>query len=494
MAKEFTREEVAKHNTLNDCWIIVNNRVYDVTNFLLEHPAGRGIIMLHAGKDCTKEFLDVHKEEYIPSFAPKAFVGIVAGSNAGGPPPRAAGAGPVDFDTEKVLIMKRDLYGPEHEAFRAKFKAFLRQEVLPQLSKFEIKGAVDGAMYKKMAENGFYLTLGIPEEHGGTGLGYKDWRFNAIICEELENNDCGTYFVNLGNDMVLSYFTKCCTPEQAKKWWPALVRGAPIAIAMSEPEVGSDLGKLSCRAERTADGWILNGRKMWISAGAVAELIVVSAVTDPSKGAKGISLMVVERGMEGYEVAKKFGKLGKHASDTCLLTFENVKVPKENLVGVEGQGFIYMMQNLAKERLSIAVGSAAAARRALALATNYVNGRASFGGVFGNMQHIQMKLAQIRGEVQVCTTFVDRCIADVSAGKLSAEAASMAKAYTTDLSFRVADSCLQAFGGYGYLKNSPIGKLMVDQRVVRIYGGSNEVQWEIVSKGLGFTPQRMGKL
>jgi len=235
----------------------------------------------------------------------------------------------------------------------------------------------------------------------------------------------------------------------------------------------------------------LTGRKMWISAGAVAELIVVSAVTDPSKGAKGISLMVVHKDMEGYSCAKKFGKLGKHASDTCLLTFENVKVPKENLVGSEGQGFIYMMTNLAKERLSIAVGSAAAIRRSLALATNYLHGRASFGGVMGNLQHNQFKMAQLRTDAQVCTTFVDRCIADVSEGKLTAEAASMAKAYATELASKVADSCLQVFGGYGYLKNSPIAKILADQRVTRIYGGSNEVQLEIVSKGLGFMPQRM---
>lgn len=273
-----------------------------------------------------------------------------------------------------------------------------------------------------------------------------------------------------------------------------LRRGAVIAVAMSEPEVGSDLGKLATSAELLADGggFLVNGRKMWISAGSVAELVVVACLTDPAKGAKGISLLVVEAGMEGFSCAKRFGKLGKHAIDTCLLTLHDVRVPRENLIGEMGQGFAYMMHHLAKERLSIAVGSAAAARRALALATNYAHGRAAFGDVLGSLQSVQMKLAQLRTDVQVCTTFVDRCILDLAHGHLSTEAAAMAKLHATELSFRVAYSCLQLFGGYGYLKNAPIAKILADQRVTRIYGGATEVQLEIVSRGLGFKPQRFG--
>mmetsp|Transcript_88222 Transcript_88222/g.246847 ORF Transcript_88222/g.246847 Transcript_88222/m.246847 type:complete len:346 (+) Transcript_88222:1-1038(+) len=345
-----------------------------------------------------------------------------------------------------------------------------------------------------MAEAGFYLTMNIAEEDGGRGL--TDWRYNAIVCEEVEDCDCSGFFANLGNDMVLSYFLRSCTAEQRRRWMPMLRRGAVIAVAMSEPEVGSDLGRLGCRAEPLADGsgWRVSGRKMWISAGAVAELTVVACVTDASRGAKGISLLVLERGMEGFTCAKRFGKLGKSASDTCLLTLEGVLVPRANLVGEEGKGFAYMMSHLPKERLSIAVGSAAAARRALALATNYAHGRAAFGGTLGALQSTQMRLAQLRTEVQACTAFVDRCIAEASAGALSAEGASMAKYFATESAFRVADACAQLFGGYGYLKNSPIGKILVDQRVTRIYGGANEVQLEIVAKGLGFTPQRPARL
>lgn len=485
---EFTLDEVRKHNKPGDCWIVISNRVYDVTRFLSEHPAGRSIIMMHAGKDCTEEFLDVHSPEYLSAFVADAYVGVIAGS---GSTPLARSGPTQHYDSKSVLSLRRDVYGPEHEAYRARCRAFLQTHVLPSYSKFETKGMVDPAVYAKMAEEGFYLTMGISKADGGFGL--HDWRYNAVVCEELEDNDCGAFFANLGNDMVLNYFTHSCTEEQRKKWMPQLARGAPIAVAMSEPEVGSDLGKLACQAAPAADGsgWILNGRKMWISAGVVAELVVVAAVTDPRKGAKGISLFVIERGMEGFETAKRFGKLGKLASDTCLLTLKDVRVPAENLVGREGMGFIYMMSHLAQERLSIAVGSAAAARRALALTTNYVHGRAAFGGRLADLQSVQMKLAQLRVEVQACTALVDRCILDLSRGDLSAESASLTKQHATELSFKVADQCLQLYGGYGYLKSSPIAKILADQRVVRIYGGANEVMLEIVSKGLGFTPQRM---
>jgi long-chain-acyl-CoA dehydrogenase len=390
-----------------------------------------------------------------------------------------------------VLALKRDVYDDKHEAFRSKLRSFLRTRLWPQYTKFETKGAVDRSFYAEMAQAGFYLRLNIPESFGGLGL--EDWRYNAIVCEELENQDCGSVFANLGNDMVLSYFTESCHEEQRALWMPMLNRGAVIAVAMSEPEVGSDLGRLACQAKPApdGDGWVVSGRKMWISSGSIAELVVVSCVTDPNAGSKGISLLVVEADMEGFSCAKRFAKLGKHASDTCLLTLDNVRVPRRNLIGDEGMGFIYMMGHLPKERLSIAVGSAAAARRALALATNYVHGRSAFGGVLGNLQSVQMKLAGLRTEVQACTSFVDRCIVDLAGGSLSKEAASMAKCHATECSCHVADICLQLFGGYGYLKNSPIAKIWADQRVTRIYGGSNEVQLEIAARGMGFQPQRI---
>lgn len=333
--------------------------------------------------------------------------------------------------------------------------------------------------------------------------------------------------------MVLSYFAKSATPAQQKRWLSKIVsEGSVIAIAMSEPELGSDLATLKTTAVKSADGksWVLNGRKMWISAGATADIVVISAVTDARKGAKGISLFAVEKGTAGFDSAKRFKKVGKDASDTCLLTLENVTIPADNIIGVEGEGFVYMMSNrkqkhthnvgcagralvpavlaqhafavskltvaphyvearalcsaqpscvplfavvlifcsVSKERLSIAIGSAAAARRALALTLNYIHGREMFGGVTAHLQSVQQKLAQLRLEIQLVSSFVDQCILAQSTNTLSAETASMAKVAATELASRVADTCLQMYGGYGYLKNNPVAKIWVDQRVTRI--------------------------
>jgi alkylation response protein AidB-like acyl-CoA dehydrogenase len=235
-------------------------------------------------------------------------------------------------------------------------------------------------------------------------------------------------------------------------------------------QLGSDLATLATRAVRSADGksFEITGRKMWISAGGTADIVVISAVTDPSKGAKGISLFAIEKGTAGFESAKRFGKVGKHASDTCLLTLDKCVIPAENLIGVEGEGFKYMMGNLSKERLSIAIGSVAAARRALALTLNYIHGRQMFGGVEADLQSVQQKCAVMRMEIQVATSFVDQCIAAQAADKLTAETASMAKVLATELACRVADQCLQFYGGYGYLKQNPVAKIWTDQRVTRI--------------------------
>ncbi len=238
----------------------------------------------------------------------------------------------------------------------------------------------------------------------------------------------------LPQDMVLSYFAKSATPLQQSRWLPKICReGSVIAIAMSEPELGSDLATLRTTAVKSKDGksYSLTGRKMWISAGGIADITVISAVTDASKGARGISLFAVEKNTPGFESAKRFKKIGKDSSDTCLLTLENVVIPSENLIGLEGEGFKYMMSNLSKERLSIAIGSAAAARKALALTLNYVHGREMFGGVVSNLQSVQSKLSQLRVEIQLITTFVDSCIEAQTAGTLSAETASMAKAAAT---------------------------------------------------------------
>jgi alkylation response protein AidB-like acyl-CoA dehydrogenase len=394
------------------------------------------------------------------------------------------------YDEVSVLSLKRTIFQPHHEEFRKNFREFIATEIRPNYSKYEKQGYVDAECYRKASRAGFYC-FDIPTEHGGKGL--HDFCYNAIVAEELEHMDCGGVFFTLGNDMCLSYFTTCCTLEQRKKWLPKIAKENKIlAVAMSEPEMGSDLAGVTTTAVKTPDGrhYILNGRKMWISNGRICDYVVVVCYTERSKNYKGMSLVVVERGMEGFETAKTFGKLGKHAQDTCLLTFENVKVPVENLIGQEGDGFVALMKNLPKERLSIAISSMGSARRVLALTTNYVHSRHAFSNSLGNFQTVQFKLAELRTEIQVGTVFQDACIAQLTQGALSTETASMAKYWCTELANRVANECLQLFGGYGYLKNAPIAKHFADQRVMKIYGGANEVMKEIIAKGLGFKPQR----
>lgn len=391
-----------------------------------------------------------------------------------------------------MLSLKRDdVFLSEHEEFRQRFRNFVTKEILPNYEKWEKKGKVDPSCYQKASKQGFYCSFQIPTEYGGGG--YEDFRYNAVIAETLEDMGAGSIFFTLGNDMVLSYFTKCCLESQRKRWLPQIAQqGKILAVAMSEPQAGSDLAGVEAEAILSADKkhYILNGRKMWISNAAICDYVVVVCYTNKALRYKGMSLLVVEKGMKGFEVQKRFSKLGKHCQDTCLISFKDVKVPVDNVIGKEGEGFKYLMQSLPKERLSIAVSAMAGARRALDMTLAYVKGREAFGADLSRLQTVQFAIAEMRTEVQVATVFVDRCILELSKKKLTTETASMAKMHATELSFRVMDRCLQLYGGYGYLKNSPIGKMWADHRVYRIYGGSNEVMKEIVAKGVGLKPQR----
>ncbi len=489
MPRFLTKEEVSAHDKASDCWIIIKGNVYDVTRFIRAHPGGIQSILVHAGDDCTEEFLALHGESYLETFHGIELVGSLKGAS---PPPKAlaeagiSGSG-TPLSSESVLSLPRTVYGPQHEAYRMRFRDFLSREVVPQYANFERDGHMPKSVYARAAAEGFYCP-NIPREFGGRGQ--TDWRYNAILCEELENSDVGGFFLNLQNDMVVSYFNQQANADQQRRWLPRIAKGAVIAVAMSEPEVGSDLGALSTRAERVPGGFKINGRKMWISAGQVCELVVIAAVTDPSKGSRGISLFVVESERKGFSCAKRVKKLGKDASDTCLLTLQDCVVPEANLVGGVGNGFKCLMKNLAKERLSIAVGSVASARRVLALTTNYVKGRKAFGGRIGGLQSVQTRLARCRVAVETATAFVDRCILEQAQHRLSAETAAVAKYIGTETGFSVATQCLQLYGGYGYVRANPVARHFADQRVTRIYGGANEVMLEIIAKGLGLKPQR----
>mmetsp|Transcript_12635 Transcript_12635/g.31057 ORF Transcript_12635/g.31057 Transcript_12635/m.31057 type:complete len:512 (+) Transcript_12635:93-1628(+) len=493
--KELTKEEVSQHNTPTDCWIIVNDYVYDITEFLTEHPGGYQALMAYAGEDATSSFLDIHDESYLASFLkPSCLKGKIKGVPSSPPSPlEASSSSPkpkklMDPKGSDIVSLPRRVYSSEHEAYRTRVRAWLHSKLIPEYDRYSREGCIPREVYQDAYKNGFYC-MAIPKEYGGHGL--TDFRYSAIVCEEVEMAEASGFFANLGSDMVLPYFLKQMNAEQKKKFLPDIAaHGRVLAVAMSEPEVGSDLGALSTRAVDCKGGFEISGRKMWISAGSVADYIVVAAVTDPAKGSKGISLFLVEATREGFAAAKRVKKIGKLASDTCLLTFEKVWVPAENMIGKRGDGFKILMSNLAKERLSIALGAAAAARRILACTTNYVHGRAAFGANIGRLQYIQMTLAKLRAEIDTVTAYVDQCILDQVKETLTAETAAVAKLMATELSNRAANTCLQFFGGYGYLKGCPVAKQFLDQRVAKIYGGANEVMAEIIGKGLGFKSQR----
>jgi len=390
------------------------------------------------------------------------------------------------IDSNSVLLYPRTLFTQEHEAFRKKFREFIKTELKPHIAEWQQKGMVNPETFRKALEQGYYVSTNIPKKYGGYGY---DFRYNVLIQEELEAADCGDIFFPLGTDIVLPYFTHIATEEQKQKWLPRIVKERLIiAVAMSEPDVGSDLqavGTTAVKDPKTGE-WILNGRKMWISSGAIADLVVVVAYTDKSKGSKGMSLFVVEKGTPGYSVFKVIKKLGRHAQDTAILRFNNVRIPADNLLGVEGQGFKNLMTNLPQERLSIATASLATSRRVLSLTMNYVQNRELFKRVVGDFQHVSFTLAQLATELNLAQLAIDRIVELHLKGECTTELASMAKVHATELTSRVCDKCLQFFGGYGYVESSPVGRAYVDNRVTRIYGGANEIMTEIVARIYGF--------
>jgi alkylation response protein AidB-like acyl-CoA dehydrogenase len=328
--------------------------------------------------------------------------------------------------------------------------------------------------------------MAVPEHHGGAGVG--DFRFNLVIGEEAQRAAVGSFGlgITLHNDICLPYFLGYCSEEQRGRWLPGIAAGELItAIAMTEPGIGSDLAGMTTRAIRQEDHYVLDGAKTFITNGINADLVIVAAKTDPSARHRGISLLVVERGMEGFERGRNLEKVGQHGQDTAELSFAGVRVPAENLLGEEGEGFRYLVSNLPQERLSIAASAVAAAEAALAWTLDYVKQRQAFGQPIGSFQNSRFTLAELRTEVDLARTYVDACVTALNAGELSAEDAAGAKWWCTDLQGRVVDRCLQLHGGYGYVLEYPIARAYADARVTRIYGGANEIMKEIVGRSLG---------
>lgn len=381
--------------------------------------------------------------------------------------------------------MKRTLFTEEHTMFRDSFRHFVEKEIVPYNDQWEKDGIVSREMWLKAGKQGF-LGLSVPEKYGGADI--HDFTYSAIIAEETARAGVTSAGAGIGlhNDVVLPYFLAYTTEEQKRRWLPGMCTGELItAIAMTEPNTGSDLAAIRTTAIRDGDTYLLNGEKTFITNGILSDVVVVVAKTNPSMRHKGISLLAVERGMEGFKRGRKLEKVGLKAQDTAELIFENVAVPATNLLGEEGQGFYYLMRQLAQERLSVGVSAVAACETALEITLQYCKERTAFGHPIGSFQNSRFKLAEMKTEIEIARVFVDRCIEELNAGTLSPETAAMAKWWTSDLQKRVVDQCVQLHGGYGYMLEYPIARAYLDARVQSIYAGTNEIMKEIIGRSMG---------
>ncbi len=380
-------------------------------------------------------------------------------------------------------MIPRTLFGEEHESYRASFRKFLEKEVIPHHEAWEEQGFVDRDVWRKAGENGFLCTS-MPEAYGGAGAGRL---FSMVMMEETARAHTSGIGFSLHSEIVAPYILKYGSEVQKANYLPRMARGEIIgAIAMSEPGVGSDLQAVKTSAVKGANGdYTVNGSKTFITNGWNADLVITVAKTNPALGAKGTSLILVERGMAGFERGKRLKKIGMKAQDTSELFFSNVQVPAANLLGSEGQGFIYLMQELPWERMQIAIGATASAQQAIDDTIAYVRERKVFGATVASFQNTRFKLAEMQTQVQMARVFVDQCMALLLQGTLDAATASMAKYACSELQGKVIDECLQLHGGYGYMWEYPIARAYVDARVSRIYGGTNEIMKEVVARSMG---------
>jgi alkylation response protein AidB-like acyl-CoA dehydrogenase len=377
----------------------------------------------------------------------------------------------------------REIFEPEHESFRQTVRSFIEKEITPHHEQWEADGVVDRSVWTKAGELGL-LCFDVDEEYGGAGV--KDFRYNMVMAEELTRAGVNGPGFLVHTDIIVPYISSLGTEEQKRRWLPGLVSGEIIsAIAMTEPGAGSDLQGVRTHAVDKGDHFVLNGSKTFISNGILADLVIVVAKTDPEAGHQGVSLLVVERGMDGFERGRNLDKMGLKAQDTAELFFDNVVVPKENLLGEEGSGFISLMVNLPQERLSIAMIAAAACEHILELSLSYAKEREAFGKPIGKFQHNRFLVAEMATEAHIARVFVDDCVRKHNAGQLDAKLAAMAKWWTTELQNKLVDRAVQLHGGYGYMMEYPIARAYVDSRIQTIYGGTTEIQKEIIGRSLG---------
>ena len=380
--------------------------------------------------------------------------------------------------------MQRTLFDDDHDLFRATARGFVETQISPNHETWERNGVVARELFTAAGALGL-LAMGAPEQCGGGGV--DDFRYNVVLSEEIQRAGvAGSGLgITLHNDICLPYFLHLTNDEQKARWLPGICSGELItAVAMTEPAMGSDLASMTTSAVRDGDTYIVNGSKTFITNGINADLVITAVKTDPSERHKGMSLLVLERGMPGFDRGRNLDKVGLHSQDTAELFFTDVAVPAANLLGDEGQGFLNLVRNLPQERLSIAVSAMAASRQAFEWTLAYCKERRAFGQPIGSFQNSRFWLAEMLTEIEVTQAFVDRCVEALNQGELTAEEAAMAKWWTTELQKRTVDRGVQLHGGYGYMLEYPIARAYVDARIQTIYGGTTEIMKEIIGRSL----------
>ncbi|CAD0261048.1 MULTISPECIES: acyl-CoA dehydrogenase family protein [Pseudomonas] len=378
-------------------------------------------------------------------------------------------------------MIPRTLFSPEHELFRQSVRTFLEKDAAPFHAQWEKQGYIDRALWNKAGKAGM-LCSHLPEEYGGLGA---DFLYSAVVIEEISRLGLTGIGFSLHSDIVAPYILHYGSEALKHQYLPQLISGEKVtAIAMTEPGAGSDLQGVKTTAVLDGDEYVINGSKTFITNGFLADLVIVVAKTDPKAGAKGTSLFLVEAATPGFDKGKRLEKVGMKAQDTSELFFQDVRVPKENLLGQAGMGFAYLMQELPQERLTVAIGALASAEAALQWTLDYTRERKAFGKAIADFQNTRFKLAEMATEIQIGRVFVDKCLALHLEGKLDVPTAAMAKYWATDLQCKVLDECVQLHGGYGFMWEYPIARAWADARVQRIYAGTNEIMKEIIARAL----------
>jgi long-chain-acyl-CoA dehydrogenase len=376
--------------------------------------------------------------------------------------------------------MRRELFDREHEQFRELVRTFVHREVLPRYEQWERDGSVGPDVWRIAGKHGL-LGMDVDIEYGGGGT--DDYRYHAVVAEEFARAGVHAPALSLHNEVIGAYLRSLATPEQRRRWLPGFCSGELItAIGITEPDAGSDLSRLRTTARRTGSGFVLNGRKTFISHGELAGLVIVVARTGVR--ANRLTLLAVERGMPGFSVGRRIDKIGMRALDTVELVFDDVWIPADNMLGRPDQAMAYLLRNLKQERLWLATSALAGAEQVFADTVAYCRTREVSGGPLASHQHTRFLLAELATELAVARAFTDRCIAEHTAGRLAADETAMAKWWNTELARRTVDRCVQLHGGYGFTRDFAVGRAFVDTRVQTIYGGTTEVMKETIAQSL----------